>query len=196
MRTLRHLMLLYHFIFKATIIRILDNLSLIVMIEITSIYTVGMKELDNLTRPKVNLSLRNSTGYHEIMRRDNFFKNEDKTRTRKIEYVAFSYCYYVCIFAYYYYYFFFFFMSSPSRSPLPPPSPPGPSRSSQSTRSERLSHASNLGWWSVSPLIVYMFRCCSLEYVDFWVNRQCHTFLLCISHCIFVVYKEFFSLRN
>ena len=40
---------------------------------------------------------------------------------------------------------------SPSRSPLPPPSPPNPSRSSQCTRSERLSHASNLGWWSVSP---------------------------------------------
>ena len=34
---------------------------------------------------------------------------------------------------------------------LPPPSPPDPSRSSQCTRSERLSHASNLGWWSVSP---------------------------------------------
>ena len=55
------------------------------------------------------------------------------------------------------------YMSSPSRSPLPPPSPPAPYRSSQSTRSECLSHASNLGWWSVSPLIVYMFRCCSLE---------------------------------
>ena len=55
------------------------------------------------------------------------------------------------------------YMSSPSRSPLPPPSPPAPSRSSQSTRSERLSPASNQGWWSVSPLIVYMFRCCSLE---------------------------------
>lgn len=96
-------MLLYHFIFKATIIRILYNSSLIVMIEITPIYTVGMKELDNLTRPKVNLSLRNSTGYHEIMRRDNFFKNEDKPRTRKIEYMAFSYCYYICIFAYYLY---------------------------------------------------------------------------------------------
>ena len=54
-------------------------------------------------------------------------------------------------------------MCSPSRSPLPPPSPPNPSRSSQCTRSERLSHASNLGWWSVSPLIVYMFRCCPLE---------------------------------
>ena len=35
--------------------------------------------------------------------------------------------------------------------PLPPPSPPAPSRFSQCTRSERLSHASNLGWWSVSP---------------------------------------------
>ena len=54
------------------------------------------------------------------------------------------------------------YMSSPSRSPLPPPSPPASSRSSQSTRSECLSHASNLGWWSVSPLTVYMFRCCSL----------------------------------
>ena len=30
--------------------------------------------------------------------------------------------------------------------PPPPPSPPDPSRSSQCTRSERLSHASNLGW--------------------------------------------------
>ena len=39
--------------------------------------------------------------------------------------------------------------------PLPPglPRAPGPSAS----------HASNLGWWSVSPLIVYMFRCCSLD---------------------------------
>ena len=41
------------------------------------------------------------------------------------------------------------YMCSPSFSP--PPSPPAPSRSSQCTRSERLSHASNLGWWSVSP---------------------------------------------
>ena len=38
----------------------------------------------------------------------------------------------------------------PIRSPLPPPSPPAPSRSSQCTRSKRLSHASNLGCWSVS----------------------------------------------
>ena len=43
------------------------------------------------------------------------------------------------------------YMCSPSQSPLPPPSPPVPSRFSQCTRSERLSHASKLGWWSVSP---------------------------------------------
>ena len=55
------------------------------------------------------------------------------------------------------------YMYSPSRFPLPPHSPPDPSGSSQCTRSEHLSHASNLGWWSVSPLIIYMFRCCSLE---------------------------------
>ena len=29
-----------------------------------------MKELDNLTKPKMTMSLRNSTSYHEIMRRD------------------------------------------------------------------------------------------------------------------------------
>ena len=40
---------------------------------------------------------------------------------------------------------------------------PNPSGSSQCTSPEHLSHASNLGWWSVSPLIIYMFRCCSLE---------------------------------
>ena len=40
---------------------------------------------------------------------------------------------------------------SPSQSPLPPPSPPNPSGSSQCTRPKHLSHASNLGWWSVSP---------------------------------------------
>ena len=43
------------------------------------------------------------------------------------------------------------YMYSPSWTPLPPPSLPAPSGSSQCTRPERLSHASNLGWWSVSP---------------------------------------------
>ena len=35
--------------------------------------------------------------------------------------------------------------------PLPPPSPSHPSGSSQCTSPKHLSHASNLGWWSVSP---------------------------------------------
>ena len=52
------------------------------------------------------------------------------------------------------------YMYSPARSPHPPPSPPDPSGSSQCTRSEHLSHASSLGWWYVSPYIIYMFRCC------------------------------------
>ena len=67
-----------------------------------------------------------------------------------------------CIAGGFFFFFFFFYlwwilsyiemtqlwvyMCSPSRSPLPPPSPPDPSRSSQCTRFERLSHASNLGW--------------------------------------------------
>ena len=40
---------------------------------------------------------------------------------------------------------------------------PHPSGSSQCTSPEHLSHASNLGWWSVSPLIVYLFQCYSLR---------------------------------
>ena len=55
------------------------------------------------------------------------------------------------------------YMCSPSRSPLLPPSPSHPSGSSQCTSPEHPSHASNLGWWSVSPLIVYLFQCCSLR---------------------------------
>ena len=55
------------------------------------------------------------------------------------------------------------YMCSPSRSPLPPSSPPNPSGSSQCTSPEHLSHASNLGWWSVSPLIVYLLQCYSLR---------------------------------
>ena len=48
-------------------------------------------------------------------------------------------------------------------SPLPPPSLPDPSGSSQGASPKHLSHASSLGWWAVSPLIIYMFQCCSLE---------------------------------
>ena len=55
------------------------------------------------------------------------------------------------------------YMYSPSRSLLPPLSPSHPSGSSQCTSPEHLSHASNLGWWSVSPLMVYLFQCYSLR---------------------------------
>ena len=55
------------------------------------------------------------------------------------------------------------YMYSPSQSPLPPPSLPNSSGFSQYTRPEHLSHASHLGWCSVSPQIIYMFRSCSLE---------------------------------
>ena len=52
--------------------------------------------------------------------------------------------------------------------PLPDPSSdfplhPDPSGSSQCTRPEHLSHASNLVWWSVSPLLAYLFQCYSLR---------------------------------
>ena len=82
------------------------------------------------------------------------------------------------------------YMCSPSRSPLPPPSPPDPSGSSQCTSPEHSSHASNLGWWSVSPLIIYLFQCCSL-----WTP---HPHLLpqslnvCSVHlCLFFVHRVF-----
>ena len=55
------------------------------------------------------------------------------------------------------------YMCSPSWSPLPPSSPSHPSGSSQCTSPEHLSRASNLGWQSVSHLIIYFFQCYSLR---------------------------------
>ena len=58
------------------------------------------------------------------------------------------------------------YMCSPSHLHPDPPShlPPHPlPLSSQYTSPEHLSHASSLGWWSVSPLIVYLLQCCSLR---------------------------------
>ena len=54
-------------------------------------------------------------------------------------------------------------MCSPSWCPLPLPSPTHPSGSSQCTSPKHLSHASNMDWWSVSHLTMYMFWCCSLR---------------------------------
>ena len=59
---------------------------------------------------------------------------------------------------------------------VPHPDPPShfspshPSGSSQCTSPEHLSHASNLDWWSVSPLIIYMFRCLINKIKWFWIN--------------------------
>ena len=55
------------------------------------------------------------------------------------------------------------YICSPSWTPLPPPSPSHPSGSSQCTSPEHLSHASSLGWRSVSHLIIYMFQCYPLR---------------------------------
>ena len=52
---------------------------------------------------------------------------------------------------------------SSSWTSLPLPSPSPPTGSSQCTSPEYLSHASNLDWWSVSLLIIYVFWCCSLR---------------------------------
>ena len=73
------------------------------------------------------------------------------------------------------------YMCSPSQSPLPPPSPPIPSRFSQYTRSEHLSHASNLGWWSKTISFV-IYSSASLSFVS------CMFFLL--------VYTGLFHVRD
>ena len=55
------------------------------------------------------------------------------------------------------------YMCSPPRTPLPPPSPSHPSGSSQCTGPKCPSHASNLDWWSISYMVIYMFQCYSLK---------------------------------
>ena len=61
-------------------------------------------------------------------------------------------------------FFFFSFTYIPHPDPTSHlPLHPIPLGLFQCTSPEHLSHASNLDWWSVSPLIIYMFQCCSLE---------------------------------
>ena len=50
-----------------------------------------------------------------------------------------------------------------SWTPLPPLSPSHPSGWSQCTSFECLFHASNLNWWSISHMVIYMFKCYSLK---------------------------------
>ena len=55
------------------------------------------------------------------------------------------------------------YVCSPSCVPLLPPSPPHPSGHPSTPVLSTLSHASNLDWWSVSHMIIYMFLCYSLK---------------------------------
>ena len=56
---------------------------------------------------------------------------------------------------------------------LLPPSLSHHPGSSQWTIPEHLYHASNLGWWSLSPLIVYLFQCYSLRTKIWNASRIC-----------------------
>ena len=69
------------------------------------------------------------------------------------------------------------YMYSPSRSPLPPPSPPDPSGSSQCTRSEHLSYASNLGWLNKELNI----SCNSLSIILKVKNRMVYGYRMALS---------------
>ena len=72
-------------------------------------------------------------------------------------------------------------MCSPSRSPLPPPSPSAPPRFSQCTRSESLSHASNLGWWSQNRIDFYQMIFFCVDWYD-RVNMWFFSLLVCGLH--------------
>ena len=48
---------------------------------------------------------------------------------------------------------------SPSRTPLPPPSPYHPSGRPSAPAPSNQYHASNLDWWFISYIILYMFQC-------------------------------------
>ena len=61
------------------------------------------------------------------------------------------------------------YMCSPSWDPLPPPSLSHPSGSSQygcwcsDPALSTLTHTLNLDWWSISHMIIYMFKCYSFK---------------------------------
>ena len=55
------------------------------------------------------------------------------------------------------------YMCSPFWTPVPPPSPSHPSGSSQCTALSTLSYASNMDWWSILHMIIYMIQCYSLK---------------------------------
>ena len=87
-------------------------------------------------------------------------------------------------------------MCSPSRSPLPPPSPPAPPRFSHCTRSESLSHASNLGWWSVSSIVflVAVKWCLIAVLISFSpVVNDVEHLLMCFTGHLCIFFREMSS---
>ena len=84
------------------------------------------------------------------------------------------------------------YMYSPSWSPLLPYPSPHISGSSQCTSPKHLSHASNLGWWSVSPLIIYTFHVL-LDHLDFFEKRWFTSLFLKLASLFFYSWVvEFF----
>ena len=100
------------------------------------------------------------------------------------------------------------YMCSPSWTPLPPPSPPHPSGSSQCTSPEYLSHASNLGWWTVLLFVCFVSlripNCPSTIKEDFVPSDTSEHILACtwgsasrspfVFHCLVYLDLSFVSL--
>ena len=55
------------------------------------------------------------------------------------------------------------YMCDPRPKPFPPPSPSHPSGLSQCTSFECPASCIELGWWSISHMVIYMFQCYSLK---------------------------------
>ena len=85
------------------------------------------------------------------------------------------------------------YIYSPSQSPLPPPSLPDPSGSSQCTRPEHLSHASNMGW-NNSAIITIILNSFSGRFpissslVWFGGHFSC-SFTCCVFLCLFILFR-------
>ena len=127
----------------------LNGVKFVKILECRYILTVNIQEFSNNIMDKI-------LGYQPV------FTKGVVSNANCYTYISGSKNYIFIFFIFYFFYLWWIlsyiemkqprvYMCSPSQSPLPPPSPPIPSKFSQCTRSKRLSHASNLGWWSVSP---------------------------------------------
>ena len=89
-------------------------------------------------------------------------------------------------------------MYSPTRFPFPPPSPPLPSGSSQCTSPEHLSHASSLGWRSVSPFVnIYvsmLFSCLLLQSLKVCSVYLCLFFCFAYRVIVAIFLPSFFNI--